>query len=548
MRRRGGPADLRLLPAVIAGWAATWLGLSLPPAFTAAAGSAVGLGGVAGLIRARRRVVAHPTQPEPWSSGLCALLLVGAGLALSAALHVAAGSSGPVPHLAAQSAFVGTTLTVTGDPRRVATRRPPDLLSARRGPHGSAGPSALVLIPVRITLIVPEHPVADQPAYRVGSAATVLALPRSQADLDAWLALLPSQHLSVFGRLEPPRGGTRDAAVLVAHAAPHLIGGPSAVQRLAGRLRADLREAAADLPAEEAGMLPALTVGDTSGEPTEPAEALKRTGLTYLTVVSGENLVFAMAALLPVARWAGLRGRAVTAAGAVFVLGFTVLARPGPPMVRATVTSLLGCFAALSGRRFRALAAMAGAVLVLLLVDPWLARSYGFALSVAATAGLLVAAPGWCDRLLDHGLPLWVAAPAAATAAAELFCEPLLVTFSGSLPLIAVPANVLAVPAAPVATVLGIGAMAADTLSPALGHAVAWLAQWPVRWICLVARTGSAVPGAAIGWPRGLGGCGLLLACYALVWRLLAQIRRRPGADGGSTPHARGSLDKIGLV
>jgi competence protein ComEC len=100
------------------------------------------------------------------------------------------------------------------------------------------------------------------------------------------------------------------------------------------------------------------------------------------------------------------------------------------------------------------------------------------------------------------------------------------VTFTGSLPLIAVPANVLAVPAAPVATVLGIGAMAADAVWPPLGHAVAWVAQWPVRWICLVARTGSAVPGAAVGWPTGPGGCVALLVAYIAAHHVIRRISR----------------------
>ena len=548
MRRQAGPPDLRLLPPVLAGWAATWIGLSLPPAVTAVAATAMALGGVIGMAQARRRVAAHPLAPEPWSAGLCTLLLVAAGLALSAALHVAVGSNGPVPGLAAQSAFVGTALTVTGDPRRVETShkpRPGFGSGTDRASGSGANPSTLILVPVRITLVTTENGTS----YQVGTSATVMAKPRARADLDTWLNLLPSEHLLVSGRLEPARGGTRDAALLVARGTPKLVGGPSVLQSLAGSLRADLRDAASGLPAEEAGVLPALTVGDTSHEPAELADALKRTGLTYLTVVSGENLIFASAALLPVARWMGLRGRAVTGASAVFVLGFTVLARPGPPMVRATVMSLLGCLAALSGRRFRALATMAAAVLILLLVDPWLAHTYGFALSVAATAGLLIVAPGWCDRMLDRGVPLWAAGPAAATAAAEVFCEPLLVIFTGSLPLIAVPCNVLAVPAAPAATVLGVAAMAADAVTPALGHAVAWVAQWPVRWICLVARTGAQVPGAAIGWPRGLGGTGLLLGCYLVTWRLMLRMRTRlTSATGGSTPLCRTDLDKIGLV
>lgn len=534
MRRRAGPPDLRLLPPVLAGWAATWLGLSLPPTFTVAVAAAMVLCGIAGMVHARRRVAAHPLAPEPLSSTIFTLVLVAAGLALSAALHVASGTNGPVPGLAAESAFVGTALTVTGDPRRIEPKS-----SSRPGL-----PSALVIVPVRITAITTDAGVA----YAVGTSATVFARPRTPNEIDAWLALLPSEHLRVSGRLEPADGGTRDAAVLMVRGAPTIVGGPSLLQSAAGHLRANLRDAVSILPAEEAGVLPALTVGDTSHEPPDIADALKRSGLTYLTVVSGENLIFLSAALLPAARWVGLRGRAVTGATVALVLGFTILARPGPPMVRATVMSLLGCAASLYGRRFRALATMAASVLVLLLIDPWLAHTYGFALSVAATAGLLIVAPGWCARLLDRGVPLWAAAPAAATAAAELFCEPLLVTFSGSLPLVAVPANVLAVPAAPVATVLGISAMAADTVSPVLGHAVAWVAQWPVRWICLVARTASAIPGGCVGWPRGLPGCGLLLACYVIGAKLLRARPHQPAVDGGSAPDDRIGLDEIGSV
>jgi competence protein ComEC len=536
VKRRADPPDLRLLPPVAAGWAATWLGLSLPPAPTLVAAGGLALCGFYGMAQARRRAADHPLGVEPLAVTACTTLLVAAGLALSAALHVAAGSHGPVPGLAAQSAIVGTALTVTGDPRRIAPTTGP---SKSGEPPRPARRLILIMVPVRITDVT----TSDGTHYAVGDSATVMARIHAPADEQIWLGLLPSQHLLVTGKLVPPRDAGRDAALLIADRAPQVTGGPSLIQGAAGRLRADLREAASGLPAEEAGVLPALAVGDTSHEPPDLADALKRTGLTYLTVVSGENLVFASAALIPLARWVGLRGRAVTGAGFLLVVGFTVLARPGPPMVRATVMSLLNCAAALSGRRFRALSTMAAAVLVLLLIDPWLALTYGFALSVAATAGLLIAAPGWCDRLLDRGVPLWIAGPAATTAAAEVFCEPLLVTFSGSLPLIAVPANVLAVPAAPVATVLGIGAMAADEVWPPFGHAVAWIAQWPVRWICLVARTWARMPGASVAWPSGLGGCFALLAAYVGAYALIRRGRR---AKPSHINH-RVSCDQIGL-
>jgi competence protein ComEC len=196
-------------------------------------------------------------------------------------------------------------------------------------------------------------------------------------------------------------------------------------------------------------------------------------------------------------------------------------------MVRATVTALLASIALSTGRRFRGITATAGAALILMLIDPWLAHQYGFVLSVAAVAGLLISAPAWRDKLVVvHRVPSWIATTAAYTAAAEIYCEPLLVTFTGSLPLYSVFSNVLAVPAAPAATVLGIGAMAGYAIWPPAGHAAAWLAQWPTRWICLVAHGVAHVPGAKVPWPTGLVGMFALLAAYAIGRRLTRSLHR----------------------
>jgi ComEC/Rec2-related protein len=568
MRRASTPPDLRLIPPVLAGWAGTWAGLTLPPRLSVPlAGGAAGCA-VIGFVLAGRRAAAHPLDPEPLAVPICAALLVSAGLALAAAAHLVAAHRGPLPDLAARGAQVDATVTVTGDPRHL-----------EQPAAGSDGAIAAVsqsrrrpdleLIPVRIDTVVvstrtrahrsprPGRPRSTRPdseprdqggsaadarcppdppgacpdsadaAYRLGQSATILARLRAPADLASWSRLLPSTTVSVHGRLAPARPGTIDAAVLFADTPPRVVGGPDLLQAAAGALRSDLRDAVSGLPAEPAGVLPALAVGDTSHVPAPLAADFKKTGLTYLTVVSGENLMFLSAALIPAARRIGLRGRGIAVFGILLTLGFTVLARPGPPMVRATVTALVGWAAVATGRRSRALTSMAAAVLALLLIDPWLAATYGFALSVAATAGLVVSAPGWHARLAERGLADWIAYPAAATAAAELYCEPLLVTFTGSLPLLAVPANILAVPAAPIATVSGVAAMAGDALWHPAGRLIAWFGQWPVRWICLVAHTGAAVPGASVGWPRGLTGLVVLLLCYVVVgWAIGRTVRR----------------------
>ena len=536
MSRRPIPADLRLLPSALAGSFAAWFGLSLPPPLTIIGACAFLLLGGYGLLRARRQIQGHPLDVEPAYVSVCTAMLVGAGFAASCALHLMAVQAGPVPALARQSAVVGAVLTVTGDPRRIAT--------ARTGRPDGAAPTwrtqqDLVLIPARMTEVkTPDGSLA------VHSLVTLFVyVDKHPRPVDErWLNLLPSTQISVKGRLAPAKPGTEDSAAFRASGPPTLVAAPSIIQSIAGDLRADLRAAMVGLPAEPAGLLPALAVGDTSREPPDLAADFKATGLTYLTVVSGENLVFVSLALLPAVRWAGVRGRAVPIAGAVLALGFTAVARPGPPMVRATVMALFACGAKLTGRRFRALPVMAAAVLVLLWYDPWLARAYGFVLSIAATAGLLVLAPGWHERLVDRGVPKWIAAAVAATAAAEVCCEPLLVTFTGQLPLLAVFCNVAAVPAAPLATVLGVLAMAGAAVWLPLGHAIGWLGQWPVRWICLVAKTGSAIPGAVLPWPRGPAGGLLLLASYVLVGYFRSAEFRQTVTKTGLDKQEAGSI------
>jgi competence protein ComEC len=495
---------------VLAGLVGARLGLSLPGADPYLVSGAAAIGGIGCLCVPSRYASAVLLLP------IGATLLVGAVLTTAAALRADAVRHGPAAAFAAVGAHAGVEATVTGDPK----------------------PSkSLIILPVRIDELDIDEPASESArAFRLRAKATVLAYAREPGAAGVWTALLPSMRIRLTGRLLTPRdAGAGDAATILANQAPRILGGPDTLQRVTGALRRDLRQAVGGLPPEPSGVLPALTLGDTSAVPPRTAADLKAAGLSFLTVVSGENLVFVSTAMLPLAKRAGLRARALACFGALLALGFTALARPGPPMVRATVTALLASTASATGRRFRGLTATAGAALILLVIDPWLANAYGFILSVAATAGLLISAPAWRDRLVVRGVPVTIATIAAFAAAAELYCEPLLVTFTGRLPLLSVPANVLAVPAAPPATVLGVAAMAAEALWPAAGHAAAWLAQWPADWICLVAHTVALVPGATVPWPRGSLGFLSLLSAYALGAKLCRAMQRkgRPGDLNG---------------
>ncbi len=301
------------------------------------------------------------------------------------------------------------------------------------------------------------------------------------------------------------------------------------MQRAAGHLRAGLREAVAGLPAAERGLVPGLVVGDTAAMPVELEQDFRTAGLTHLTAVSGANLVIVVGFALYVGRWLGFRVRWLPALGALALVGFVVLARPQPSVLRAAAMGLVGLAALATGRRRGSLAALAAAMLALLLLDPWLARSYGFALSVLATAGLLLIAPGWTRWMCARRVPAPLAQALAVPAAAQVACAPVVALLSGQVSLVAVPANLLVAPAVAPATVLGVLATLAGAVSDPAARAFGWLAGLPAWWIVTVAQRAAAVPDAAVAWPSSAGArSGWPVCC----WRACCSLAAPPAAHG----------------
>jgi competence protein ComEC len=219
--------------------------------------------------------------------------------------------------------------------------------------------------------------------------------------------------------------------------------------------------------------------------------------------------------------------RGVVAGAAL--LGFVVLVRPSPSVLRAAVMGAVVLAAGMTGRRGRALPAISAAVLGLVVVDPFLARSPGFAMSVLATAAIVVIAPGWTGRL-SRTMPQPVAAAIAVPAAAQLACTPVIVAVFGQLTPYAIPANLLAAPAVAPATLAGIGCALAGVALPGVAAVLAWVAGLPTAWLALVARCGAALPGSGVTWPTG--GRGLLLLALAggvvaVAVRIAIRRRRR---------------------
>jgi competence protein ComEC len=492
--------DLRLVPAALGLWLGALAGV-LVPWRTGLAGCAVALL-TAGVILVRTTLGATARRALV-AAGLCLVAGFAAGAARAAPVW-----AGPVTTLAAAGAHVELEGVVARDP-----------VVRSGGPAGEeAAATEYVVGRLRI----------DQITGR-GSTHRVSVPVLLVSGDTAWAALLPGQRIRTEGRLEATDHPRDDVAAVFRPYAPpddHDTGPPSAASRATEPFRSGLREAVSGVPPDPRGLVPGLVIGDESLLTDELRDAMTVAGLTHLTAVSGTNVAIVLVVALGLARWLRVRGYALPVVGVLCVLAFVLLARPEPSVLRAAAMGLVAVVGlAVAGHR-RGLPALAAAVVVLVLVDPWLARSAGFALSVLATAGILLLAPAWTRSLswLPRPLALAVAVPLAA----QVACTPIVLGLSGQLSLAALPANLLAAPAVAPATVFGAAAAVAGPVAAPVATAFAWLAALPAWWIAAVARWFAGQPGAVLPWPPGTGG--VLVAVVLSVVALLAVplVLRRP--------------------
>jgi competence protein ComEC len=549
--RQEGPTDLRLVPPALAAWATAALALDASPGWVT--GVAVGCSVVAGSLLLVRRSSGRsglPSTGQPrwgnWSRvSVAAVLLCVAAAGVSAGLHGADLRRGPVPGLARQYAHVTVELEVTSDPRLTRPRiqgahaLPTAVLidADVRRVEATDGSTVATRTPVLVTVDMGAKPKKTRPFGRAPAKAA------DGPERSPWLGLLPSTRLRVTGRLVPPlTGGDRVAAVLRVRdrAAPEVVGQPSAAQRFAGRLRAGLRDATEDLPEDARALLPGLVVGDTSRVTPELDEAFKETDLTHLMAVSGANFTILLALLIGppalaqqverrgLAPRLGISLRTTALLGGALTLGFVVVCRPDPSVLRAAACGSVALLALATGRRRSLIPALATAVLLLVLYDPWLARSYGFLLSVLATGALLTLAPRWSPALRRRGVPPRLAEALAAAGAAQAVCAPVVAVLSARVSLVAVPCNLLAEFAVAPATVLGFAALATAPVAMPVAKVLAWGASWPAGWIVDIARTGAALPGGGVDWPGSWTGALLLGLCMVLVVFVGARLLKHP--------------------
>ena len=470
--------DVRLVPAAVTSWAVT------------AAGIVWGAPGAIAATVAAVLVAAAAAWRLPQGSTTAVLAVAVIGIACAVAVVLRVDHVHHHPIVARHGGTATVTVTPVESPRFVGTSR----MMFRANLFDFDGERS----DGRVVVFAPAFDFGDVTAGRPATFRAHVARPTRR-------------DLSV--------------AVLTGTGRPKL-GTASRAQRAAHAVRTRFAEAArAVLPADQAAMLPALVLGDTSAVDPDTAAQFRTAGLTHLTAVSGANVTIVCGAVLLTAGLVGPRVAVVVAA--VALVAFVVVVQPSASVLRAAVMGGIALVAVLVRRRRRPIPALSACVLLLVAVAPELAVDVGFALSVSATAAIVVIAPTWTRRLRDRGWPLPLAAAVSVTGAAQLVTAPLIAGLSGSVSLVSVATNVAAELVIAPITVIGTAAATLAVPWPAAAELTIRFTGPELWWLLHVARWAAAVPGATVAVPSGWPGVAIVAAA-SVAGMLLWRVRRGP--------------------
>ena len=298
---------------------------------------------------------------------------------------------------------------------------------------------------------------------------------------------------------------------------------------LPARLSRWVRERAEALYSPRTGaLIAALLTGERDGLGPQEYMDLSEAGLMHVTAVSGLHCGFLIALLgLLVFR----RQKLTAFLGYPVLLFYMVMVGCTPSVVRSCVMAGFVLLAPLAGREGDTPTALSGALLAILLANPFAAASVSLQLSFAAVAGLLLPAPriyAGLTRLGPKKLPgiagmLWrfFTAATAASLGVMLTTAPLSAVYFGTVSLAAPLSNLLVLWMAPALFACALLATILGGAFPAL----AWLAmgpEWLGRYLLWAARLAAGIPGHSVYFTRPalwlwMAGTYALLALCLLV-------------------------------
>lgn len=431
-------------------------------------GAPVGLAMAVGLVAALLALAMWRAARGWWALALAAMALACAGAAWGAArVHAME------PPAVRGFGDVAGEVAVVGSPARGehGARMPVEVVRLP-GP-GRPAPGARLLMDLPLRARLPEVGQVVRVEGRLAPAST-------SASPGWWTAWVRRHHVAARLRATAWRpvgwrggpAGARDALRRWAHA-----------------------NVAAGLSGDIGALVTGMALGGGDGLTEVAATRMRDSGLWHLLAVSGQNVAVIGIGVMAALGAAGVaRLRRVAVAGAA-MLAYCLACDGGASVLRAGLMGAIGVAADLRGGGRAPWNALLVALAGMLVLDPLAIGDPGLQLSFAAVAGLFAIAPPlgqWARGLM----PPRMADLVGQSAGAGLATAPVLAVGFGSLSVVGLLANLVAVPVAGPVVVVAMLGVGANALWAPLGEALALLAAIGAWVILAVATVAAGVPGA----------------------------------------------------
>lgn len=278
--------------------------------------------------------------------------------------------------------------------------------------------------------------------------------------------------------------------------------------RFSNRLRENLYSV---FPTDSAGYFTALTTGDRSGMSYSFRNRLAVVGLYHAVSLSGMHISILMSTLIVFCLG---RKRLAAVLGVPMIILFCLMSGGSPATLRAVCMQIFLLACLFIGREYDPPTALAAALLLLLLENPWSLAHWGLQLSFASTAGILLLMPRFSQILPKSKFLGTVLQPVYVTVSATVFSAPLMSLYFGLNSLVAPVTNLLALWAVTVSFVGGIAVSLLAFLPFPAAQYLAYGLDFLYRWLKLVTDFFSGFAHAAVYRDTPL----------VLVWSYLAYL------------------------
>ncbi len=249
------------------------------------------------------------------------------------------------------------------------------------------------------------------------------------------------------------------------------------------------------LPEPHASLASGMLLGNEGVVEKNLLDAFRKSGTVHILVLSGYNITIVASVVLSVLSFFMRRSFALTGSTAAIVL-FTAMAGGSAAAVRAAIMALIGMLALRTGRSTVAMRSLLVAAFLMVVWNPFLLRfDRGFQLSFLATLGLVVASPLFLKLFRFLPSIFGIRESASASAAAQIFVLPLLLSWGGEITFLSPLANVLVVGVVPAVMFFSFAGGIAGLVWAAAG-----------RWIAGVAYILISFQIKAALWFSGLAG------------------------------------------